>query len=71
PAKSSPPAPWLTETLHCHRRELRTAERQWRKSRVDSDLSSYKSLLSKFSLLGVTGSAWRWFQSYLDGRSYQ
>ncbi|KAK1783904.1 hypothetical protein P4O66_023127, partial [Electrophorus voltai] len=21
--------------------------------------------------LGVTGSAWRWFQSYLEGRSYQ
>ncbi|KAK1788054.1 hypothetical protein P4O66_016518, partial [Electrophorus voltai] len=21
--------------------------------------------------LGVTGSAWRWFQSYLDGQSYQ
>ncbi|KAK1797590.1 hypothetical protein P4O66_000781 [Electrophorus voltai] len=50
PAKSSPPAPWLTETLHYHRRELRTAERRWRKSRVDSDLNSYKSLLSKFSL---------------------
>ncbi|KAK1789820.1 hypothetical protein P4O66_015706 [Electrophorus voltai] len=50
PAKSSPPAPWLKETLHCHGRELRTAERQWRKSHVDSDLSSYKSLLSKFSV---------------------
>ncbi|KAK1800582.1 hypothetical protein P4O66_005781, partial [Electrophorus voltai] len=47
---SSPPAPWLTETLCCHRRELRTAERQRRKSRIDSDLSSYKSLLSKCSL---------------------
>ncbi|KAK1800157.1 hypothetical protein P4O66_000189 [Electrophorus voltai] len=50
PAKSSPPAPWLTETLCCHRRELRNAERWWRKSHVDSDLSSYKSLLSEFSL---------------------
>ncbi|KAK1785744.1 hypothetical protein P4O66_003102 [Electrophorus voltai] len=50
PAKSSPTAPWLTETLRCHKRELRTAERWWRKSHVDSDLSSNKSLLSKFSL---------------------
>ncbi|KAK1804865.1 hypothetical protein P4O66_019125, partial [Electrophorus voltai] len=50
PAKSSPPAPWLTETLRCHRRELWTAAKRWRKSHVDSDLSSYKSLLSKFSL---------------------
>ncbi|KAK1792987.1 hypothetical protein P4O66_001603 [Electrophorus voltai] len=49
-ANSSPPAPWLTETLHCHRRELKTAERRWRKSHVDSDLSSYQSLLYKFSL---------------------
>ncbi|KAK1789378.1 hypothetical protein P4O66_015310, partial [Electrophorus voltai] len=56
PAKSSPPAPWLKETLHCHGRELRTAERRWRKSHVDSDLSSYKSLLSKFSLLQQSAS---------------
>ncbi|KAK1799938.1 hypothetical protein P4O66_006456, partial [Electrophorus voltai] len=28
-------------------------------------------LLSVLSRLGVTGSAWRWFQSYLEGQSYQ
>ncbi|KAK1804209.1 hypothetical protein P4O66_020011, partial [Electrophorus voltai] len=28
-------------------------------------------ILSVLSRLGVTGSAWRWFQSYLEGRSYQ
>ncbi|KAK1788760.1 hypothetical protein P4O66_002571 [Electrophorus voltai] len=29
------------------------------------------NILSVLSRLGVTGSAWRWFQSYLDGWSYQ
>ncbi|KAK1803213.1 hypothetical protein P4O66_021213, partial [Electrophorus voltai] len=35
------------------------------------DTVNYNILLSVLSRLGVTGSAWRWFQSYLDGRSYQ
>ncbi|KAK1793817.1 hypothetical protein P4O66_001543 [Electrophorus voltai] len=35
------------------------------------DTVNHNILLSVLSRLGVTGSAWRWFQSYLDGRSYQ
>ncbi|KAK1799498.1 hypothetical protein P4O66_000362 [Electrophorus voltai] len=34
------------------------------------DTVNHNILLSVLSRLGVTGS-WRWFQSYLDGRSYQ
>ncbi|KAK1788535.1 hypothetical protein P4O66_016958, partial [Electrophorus voltai] len=34
------------------------------------DTVNHNILLSVLSRLGVTGSAWRWFQSYLDGRSY-
>ncbi|XP_037391519.1 uncharacterized protein LOC119262643 [Pygocentrus nattereri] len=50
PARSSPPAPWLTGVLRSNRQDLRKAERRWRKSQIDSDLHSYQSLLSKFSL---------------------
>ncbi|XP_076864252.1 RNA polymerase II subunit A C-terminal domain phosphatase isoform X1 [Brachyhypopomus gauderio] len=49
PARSSPPAPWLTEVLRSNQRELRKAERKWRKSQLDSDLHSYQALLYKFS----------------------
>ncbi|XP_076836635.1 uncharacterized protein LOC143482216 isoform X2 [Brachyhypopomus gauderio] len=53
PARSSPPAPWLTEVLRSNRKELRKAERKWRrkwrKSQLDSDLHSYQALLYKFS----------------------
>ncbi|KAK1800122.1 hypothetical protein P4O66_006611, partial [Electrophorus voltai] len=35
------------------------------------DTVNHNILLSVLSRLGVTGSAWRWFQSYLDGWSYQ
>ncbi|KAK1791938.1 hypothetical protein P4O66_013912 [Electrophorus voltai] len=35
------------------------------------DTVNHNILLSVLSRLGVTGSAWRWFQAYLDGRSYQ
>ncbi|KAK1791179.1 hypothetical protein P4O66_013142, partial [Electrophorus voltai] len=35
------------------------------------DTVNHDILLSSLSRLGVTGSAWRWFQSYLEGRSYQ
>ncbi|XP_036413811.1 uncharacterized protein LOC118798536 [Colossoma macropomum] len=53
PARSSPPAPWLTGVLRSNWQELRKVERRWRKSQLDSDLHSYQSLLSKF-LLEVT-----------------
>ncbi|KAK1805383.1 hypothetical protein P4O66_019700, partial [Electrophorus voltai] len=35
------------------------------------DTVNHNILLSVLSRLGVTGSALRWFQSYLDGWSYQ
>ncbi|XP_076850097.1 uncharacterized protein LOC143499240 [Brachyhypopomus gauderio] len=47
---SVPSTPWLNQVLRSHRRDLRTAERRWKRSRLDSDLRSYQSLLSKFSL---------------------
>ncbi|KAL7824651.1 hypothetical protein AOLI_G00327760 [Acnodon oligacanthus] len=50
PARSTSPAPWLMGVLRSNRQELRKAERRWRKSQRDSDLHSYQSLLSKFSL---------------------
>ncbi|KAK1798200.1 hypothetical protein P4O66_000693 [Electrophorus voltai] len=35
------------------------------------DTVNHNILLSVLSRLGVTGSAWRWFQSYLEGQSHQ
>ncbi|KAK1792075.1 hypothetical protein P4O66_001853 [Electrophorus voltai] len=35
------------------------------------DTVNHNILLSVLSRLGVTGSAWRWFQSYLEERSYK
>ncbi|XP_049319645.1 uncharacterized protein LOC111194633 [Astyanax mexicanus] len=49
PAKSSPATPWLSDVLRNNRRELRIAERKWKKSQQYSDLCSYQSLLSRFS----------------------
>ncbi|KAK3511618.1 hypothetical protein QTP70_012969 [Hemibagrus guttatus] len=48
--KTTSPAPWLSDVLHNNRRELRSAERKWKKSQLDTDLISYRALLSKFSL---------------------
>ncbi|KAK3571451.1 hypothetical protein QTP86_012079 [Hemibagrus guttatus] len=47
--KTSCPAPWLSDVLRNNRRELRSAERKWKKSQLDADLISYHTLLSKFS----------------------
>ncbi|KAK3537445.1 hypothetical protein QTP70_010418 [Hemibagrus guttatus] len=48
--KNSSTAPWLSDVLRNNRRELRSAERKWKKSKLDTDLISYHMLLSKFSL---------------------
>ncbi|KAK3534147.1 hypothetical protein QTP86_002300 [Hemibagrus guttatus] len=48
--KNSSTAPWLSDVLHNKRRELQSAERKWKKSKLDIDLISYRTLLSKFSL---------------------
>ncbi|XP_076858335.1 uncharacterized protein LOC143512193 isoform X2 [Brachyhypopomus gauderio] len=50
PTRSSPPAPWLSDTLRNNRRELRMVERRWRKSKLTADLRLYQSLLSLFSM---------------------
>ncbi|KAI4878281.1 hypothetical protein NFI96_003253 [Prochilodus magdalenae] len=47
--RSSPPAPWLSDVLRNNRRELRRAERKWRRSQLDSDLHTYQAVLSRFS----------------------
>ncbi|KAK6319775.1 hypothetical protein J4Q44_G00088820, partial [Coregonus suidteri] len=49
PARSSPPAPWLDDSLRAYRRGFRAAERKWRKTTLPVDLSSFHSLLSTFS----------------------
>ncbi|KAK3506054.1 hypothetical protein QTP70_018822, partial [Hemibagrus guttatus] len=48
--KNSSPAPWLSDVLQNNRRELRSAERKWKKSQLDTALISYFTLLPKFSL---------------------
>ncbi|KAK3518762.1 hypothetical protein QTP70_012088 [Hemibagrus guttatus] len=35
------------------------------------DTVNHKTLLSNLRSLGICGTAWEWFASYLDGRSYQ
>ncbi|KAK3538107.1 hypothetical protein QTP70_029821, partial [Hemibagrus guttatus] len=35
------------------------------------DTVNHKTLLSTLRSLGICGTAWEWFDSYLDGRSYQ
>ncbi|KAK3542476.1 hypothetical protein QTP86_027739 [Hemibagrus guttatus] len=52
--KNSSTAPWLSDVLHNSRRELRSAARKWKKSKLDTDLISYRTLLSKFSLDGTS-----------------
>ncbi|KAI4892629.1 hypothetical protein NFI96_034103 [Prochilodus magdalenae] len=49
PTRSSPPAPWLSDVLRNNWRELRRAERKWRRSQLDSDLHTYQAILSRFS----------------------
>ncbi|KAK3521503.1 hypothetical protein QTP70_007968 [Hemibagrus guttatus] len=47
--KNSSTAPWLSDVLRNNRRELQSAARKWKKSKLDTDLISYRTLLSKFS----------------------
>ncbi|XP_067311221.1 uncharacterized protein [Pseudorasbora parva] len=49
PARPTPSAPWLSEVLREHRSGLRAAERKWHKSKNNTDLAFYQSLLSSFS----------------------
>ncbi|KAK3515008.1 hypothetical protein QTP70_003243 [Hemibagrus guttatus] len=63
--KNSSPAPWLSDVLHNNRRELRSAARKWKKSKLDTDLTSYRTLLSKFSL-DVTSAKTSFYKEKLE-----
>ncbi|KAK3506182.1 hypothetical protein QTP70_003066 [Hemibagrus guttatus] len=63
--KNSSPAPWLSDVLRNNRRELRSAERKWKKSKLDTDLISYRMLLSKFSL-DVTSAKTSFYKEKLE-----
>ena len=49
PARPTPPAPWLSDSVRAERRRLRAAERKWRKGKLPEDLLNFHSLLSTFS----------------------
>ncbi|KAK3514304.1 hypothetical protein QTP70_013116 [Hemibagrus guttatus] len=63
--KNSSPAPWLSDVLRNNRRELRSAARKWKKSKLDTDLISYRTLLSKFSL-DVTSAKTSFYKKKLE-----
>ena len=49
PARRRPPSPWLTDQVRASRRSLRAAERKWNKTRLQTDLSNFQTLLGTFS----------------------
>ncbi|KAK3566962.1 hypothetical protein QTP86_007006 [Hemibagrus guttatus] len=63
--KNSSTAPWLSDVLRNNRRELRSAARKWKKSKLDTDLTSYRTLLSKFSL-DVTSAKTSFYKEKLE-----
>ncbi|KAK3506375.1 hypothetical protein QTP70_002306 [Hemibagrus guttatus] len=63
--KNSSPAPWLSDVLRNNRIELRSAARKWKKSKLDTDLISYRTLLSKFSL-DVTSAKTSFYKEKLE-----
>ncbi|KAK3556650.1 hypothetical protein QTP70_011297 [Hemibagrus guttatus] len=63
--KNSSTAPWLSDVLRNNRRELRSAARKWKKSKLDTDLISYCTLLSKFSL-DVTSAKTSFYKEKLE-----
>ncbi|KAK3537535.1 hypothetical protein QTP70_013397 [Hemibagrus guttatus] len=58
-----PPGP--LDVLRNNRRELRSAARKWKKSKLDTDLISYRTLLSKFSL-DVTSAKTSFYKEKLE-----
>ncbi|KAK3561327.1 hypothetical protein QTP86_030625 [Hemibagrus guttatus] len=63
--KNSSTAPWLSDVLRNNRRELRSASRKWKKSKLDTDLISYRTLLSIFSL-DVTSAKTSFYKKKLE-----
>ncbi|KAK3530822.1 hypothetical protein QTP70_002854 [Hemibagrus guttatus] len=63
--KNSSLALWLSDMLRNNRRELRSAERKWKKSKLVTHLISYRMLLSKFSL-DVTSAKTSFYKEKLE-----
>ncbi|KAK3533229.1 hypothetical protein QTP70_013668 [Hemibagrus guttatus] len=60
--KNSSTAPWLSDVLRNNRRELRSEARKWKKSKLDTDLISYRTLLS----LDVTSAKISFYKEKLE-----
>ncbi|KAK3517255.1 hypothetical protein QTP70_001470 [Hemibagrus guttatus] len=61
----------VTEKLHAARSAKLSSVLILLDLSVAFDTVNHKTLLSTFRSLGICGTAWEWFASYLDGRSYQ
>ncbi|XP_060742885.1 uncharacterized protein LOC132856983 [Tachysurus vachellii] len=69
PKKTSCSAPWLSDVLRNNRRELRSSERKWKKSQLDADLDSYRTLMAKFSS-DVTSAKTSFYKEKLEASSH-
>ncbi|KAK3528335.1 hypothetical protein QTP86_032013, partial [Hemibagrus guttatus] len=61
----------VTEKLHAARSAKRSSVLILLDLSAAFDTVNHKTLLSTLRSLGICGTAWEWFASYLDGRSYQ
>ncbi|KAK3546414.1 hypothetical protein QTP70_026295, partial [Hemibagrus guttatus] len=61
----------VTEQLHAARSAKLSSVLILLDLSVAFDTVNHKTLLSTLRSLGICGTAWEWFASYLDGRSYQ
>ncbi|KAK3545793.1 hypothetical protein QTP70_013127 [Hemibagrus guttatus] len=61
----------VTEKLHAARSAKLSAVLILLNLSAAFDTVNHKTLLSTLRSLGICGTAWEWFASYLDGRSYQ
>ncbi|KAK3508702.1 hypothetical protein QTP70_004248 [Hemibagrus guttatus] len=61
----------LTEKLHAARSAKLSSVLILLDLSAAFDTVNHKTLLSTLRSLGICGTAWEWFASYLDGRSYQ
>ncbi|GAA6107052.1 uncharacterized protein tmem132a, partial, partial [Tachysurus ichikawai] len=68
PKRTSCSAPWLSDVLRNNQRELRSSERKWKKSQLDADLNSYRTLLAKFSS-DVTSAKTSFYKEKLEASS--
>ncbi|KAK3543978.1 hypothetical protein QTP70_032738 [Hemibagrus guttatus] len=61
----------VTETLHAARSAKLSSVLILLDLSAAFDTVNHKTLFSTLRSLGICGTAWEWFASYLDGRSYQ